>query len=208
MRTALIFSLLLAAGLAVVAQTNTAPTPTESPALVGPATNTPTIIQSESGQFFLRSNVFVYRGNVRVDNPQMKLTCELLTVEAPKVGEGKYNSATAETNVVIDWLDSQGTNHATADKAVYTYTLTNTAMPPAEHWETNAFVVLTGNPVVTSPQQTIRSDPIVWDRIRDVITASNFVNQEIKPGRTNTSSLFESAAPKNTTAPQKGAAAK
>lgn len=199
MRIALIFSLALAAGLAIAAGTNTASSPTESPALVGTATNTPTLIQSQSGQFFLRSNVFVYRGDVRVDNPQMKLRCELLTVEAPKVGEGKFNRATAETNVVIDWVDSQGTNHATADKAVYTYTLTNTAMPPAEHWETNAFVVLTGNPVVTNAQQTFRADPIVWDRINDVITSSNFLQQQINQSQTNTSSLFESGAPKKST---------
>lgn len=191
-----VLGLALAGGLAIAAQTNNPAAPTESPALVGTATNTPTLITSQSGQFFLKSNVFVYRGNVRVDNPQMKLTCELLTVEAPKVGEGKYNRATAETNVVIDWIDSQGPNHATAEKAVYTYTLTNTALPPAEHWETNAFVVLTGNPVVTNRQQTFRADPIVWDRINDVITSSNFLQQQINQGQTNTSSLFESTAPK------------
>lgn len=199
--SALVFGLCLAlaAGLAIAAQTNLASAPTESPALVGTATNAPTIIQSESGQFFLRSNVFVYRGDVRVDNPQMKLTCALLTVEAPKVGEGKYNRAVAETNVVIDWIDSQGPNHATADKAVYTYTLTNTALPPAEHWETNAFVVLTGNPVVTNSQQVFRADPIIWDRINDVITSTNFLKQQINQNQTNSSGLFETTTPKTGT---------
>ena len=179
MRIFFVFCAALTVGFVLAAQTNPLSAPTEAPALVGTATNAPTIIQSRSGQFFLKSNVFVYRGDVRVDNPQMKLTCELLTVEAPKVDTGKFNRATAETNVVIDWFDDKGTNHATSDKAVYTYTLTNTAKAPDEHWETNDFVVLTGNPVVTNLQGTFKADPIVWDRINDVITSTNFIEQQV-----------------------------
>jgi lipopolysaccharide export system protein LptA len=175
---------------------------TQAPALVGTATNGPTLIQSDAGQFFLKSNVFVYRGNVRVDNPRMKLTCALLTVEAPKVDTGKFNRATAETNVVIDWMDDKGPNHATSDKAVYTYTLTNTSTTPEEHWETNNFVVLTGNPVVTNVDGTYRADPIVWDRINDVITSTNFLKMQVNPSETNTSSKFETAPPKTGASPK------
>jgi lipopolysaccharide export system protein LptA len=193
----------LVAGIALAVQTNSqSSASTESPALVGTATNGPTIIQSDGGQFFLKSNVFVYRGDVRVDNPQMKLTCTKLTVEAPKVDTGKFNRATAETNVVIDWTDDKGPNHATADKAVYTYTLTNTAPAPDEHWETNAFVVLTGNPVVTNVDGTYRADPIVWDRINDVITSTNFLTMQVNPGKTNTSGMFETPAPKKSPTPK------
>jgi lipopolysaccharide export system protein LptA len=196
MRTLLISGAVLGVALVLAAQTNPQPAATESPALVGTATNGPTEIQSRSGQFFLKSNVFVYRGDVRVDNPQMKLTCELLTVEAPKVDQGKFNRATAETNVVINWWDDKGLNHATADKAVYTYTLTNVATAPDERWETNAFVVLTGNPYVTNSQFSYRSDPLVWDRINDVITSTNFLEQKINPGQTNTTSLFDTGKSK------------
>jgi lipopolysaccharide export system protein LptA len=193
----------LVAAVAVAAETSSQPsTPTQSPALVGTATNGPTTIQSDAGQFFLRSNVFVYRGHVRVDNPQMKLTSQLLTVEAPKVDSGKFNRATAETNVVIDWTDDKGPNHATSDQAVYTYVLTNTAEPPEEHWETNAFVVLTGNPVVTNVDGTYRADPIVWNRITDVITSTNGLVMDVNPRQTNTSGMFETAPPK-TSAPPK-----
>ena len=196
MRTLLISGAALGVAFILAAQTSPQPAPTQAPALVGPATNGPTEIQSLSGQFFLKSNVFVYRGDVHVDNPQMKLTCELLTVEAPKMDRGKFNRATAETNVVINWWDDKGLNHATADKAVYTYVLTNVAAAPAERWETNAFVIFTGNPVVTNAQGTFRADPLVWDRINDVITSTNFLDMKINPGQTNTTSLFDTGTPK------------
>jgi lipopolysaccharide export system protein LptA len=193
----------LGAAFALAAQTDSqSAAPTQSPALVGTATNGPTTIQSDAGQFFLKSNVFVYRGSVRVDNPQMKLTCQLLTVEAPKVDSGKFNRATAETNVVIDWTDDKGPNHATADKAVYTYALTNTAAAPETHWATNAFVVLTGNPVVTNVDGTYRSDPIVWDRINDVITSTNFLKTEYYPRPTNAPAMFETTPPKTGASPK------
>lgn len=150
--------LFLGAALVLRAQTNTASSTATNSARV-PRTNAPTEIrpteiQSLSSVFFLRSNVFVYRGDVRVDNPQMKLTCDLLTIEAPKLAPpGKFNRATAETNVVIDWVDDKGTNHATSDKAVYTYVITNVVQAgEAPHLDTNAPVVLTGNPVVTNSE--------------------------------------------------------
>src|SRR5262249_40420877 len=112
----------------------------------------PTEIQSRSCQFFMKSNVFVYRDDVHIDNPQMKLVCQLLKVEAAKMTNGnRFNRATAETNVVIDWVDDKGPNHATADKGVYTYVVTNLAIGQGEQLlRTNATVVLTGNPVITN----------------------------------------------------------
>ena len=203
MRVLFVLCAVLGTAFVLAAQTNSRPSsPTQSPALAGSETNGPTVIQSDAGQFFLKSNVFVYRGNVRVDDPRMKLTCQLLAVEAPKVDAGKFNRATAETNVVIDWTDDKGPNHATADKAVYTYSLTNTAAPPAENWETNAFVVLTGNPVVTNVDGTYRADPIIWDRIKDVITSTNALKMQINPGQTNTPGMFDTKPSKPSASPK------
>jgi lipopolysaccharide export system protein LptA len=194
MRILLIFCAILGVSFTLAAQIGA---PTQSPALVGTATNGQTIIRSLQNQIFMKSNVYVWRGNVRVDNPQMKLTCELLTVNAPKEDNGKYYLAIAETNVVINWWDEKGLNHATSDKAVYTYTLTNVAVPPDERFETNAFVVLTGNPIVTNVQGTYRADPIVWDRINDVITSTNFIEGKSNPGQTtNAPGLFDTGVPK------------
>lgn len=204
--------LFLGAALVLRAQTNSASSTVTNSAPV-PRTNAPTEvrpteIQSLSGQFFLRSNIYVYRGDVHVDDPRMKLTCDLLTIEAPKLPPpAKFNRATAETNVVIDWVDDKGTNHATSDKAVYTYVITN-PVPAGEapHLETNAVVVLTGNPVVTNSQGVFKGDPINWDRINDVITSPNLVNMTINSTQTNNSDLFETPAPKprgKTNAPPK-----
>lgn len=197
MRNSFAFCMLWGALLVFGTPSNSRAMPTESPALVANATNHQTEISSHAGDFYYKSNVYVYRGDVHVDNPQMRLRCELLVVEAPKLEQGKFNRATAETNVVIDWMDDKGLNHATSDKAVYTYTLTNTAAAPEERWETNAIVVLTGSPVVTNSQGVFKADPIIWDRIKDVITSTNFLNMQINQSETNTTPLFEpGAAPK------------
>jgi lipopolysaccharide export system protein LptA len=174
---------------------------TNSPAEANPPAEVrPTEIQSSSSQFLLKSNVFIYQGDVRVDNPQLKLTCELLTIENPKLASGKFNRATAETNVIIDFVSGTPpdltTNHSTSDKAVYTYTLTNIATAPAERWQTNALVVLTGNPVVTNLQGRFTGDPIIMDRIADTITSPNMSRMTINQGQTNTPSLFDASGPK------------
>src|SRR5262249_43412101 len=114
--------------------------------------------------------------------------CELLTVESPELESGKFDRATAETNVVIDWVDDNGTNHATAAKAVYTHVITNLAKLPEEQWQTNSFVVLTGNPFVVSPRGTFTGDPIIWDRIHDVIKSSGSIDMKVNPDKNQTNS--------------------
>jgi lipopolysaccharide export system protein LptA len=192
----------VAAVLALRAQTNSVSVPSEtaSPIVVhtnAPTEVRPTEIESSSGEFYMKSNVFVYHGNVHVDNPQMQLSCELLTIEAPKLTNGNlFNRATAMTNVVIDWVDENGTNHATADKAVYTYTKTNLAETlTAGQFVTNALVVLSGNPIVTGPSGSFQGDPVYWDRIKDTITSPNMTRTKIIQKGTNNSSIFETTAP-------------
>lgn len=195
----------ITAVLALHAQTNTTPPAAETPAdsasankIVPPSEVRMTEIQSDHGSFNMKSNVFIYQGNVRVDNPQMKLKCELLTIEAPHVAEGKFNRATAETNVIIDWLDDKGQPcHATSDKAVYTYSITN--------FLTNAAVVLTGNPVVTNMQGSFQGDPIIWDRITDTITSPHLMKMTIQSGETNSTGFFDMPAPVKGGAPKPNA---
>ena len=188
----------------LIAQTSVQSVSIQSPALVGTATNGQTIIHAHQSEIYMKSNVYVWSEAVHVDNPQMQLKCELLTVEAPKLdkNQGKYNRATAETNVIIDWTDDKGTNHATSDKAVYTYILTNVAVPPQELWQTNAFVVLTGHAVVTNSQGAYRADPIIWDRIRDVISTTNFQEGTFNKNDTTNPGLFDTKMPNDKTAPK------
>src|SRR6185312_16254537 len=159
------FAVCVAAGAAgfLCAKLYAQSAPSDSPALSGTSTNGQTTILSDNGgEFYYKLKTYIYRGNVRVDNPQMKLTCELLTIDAPEFEDGKFNRAVAETNVVIDWVDENGTNHATSQKAVYTYIFTNLAKLPEKHYVTNCTVVLTGSPVVVGSRGTMRWDPIVW----------------------------------------------
>lgn len=139
----------------------------------------------------------IYRDDVRVDNPQMKIRCELLTAEAPKWTNGTYNRVVAETNVVIDWVDEKGsTNHATSDKAVYTYIVTNVANGMVgSHFETNSTVVLSGgNPIYTNDEVTFHGDPIVYDRITGVISTTNMQKMVVNPPpKTNSPGLFQTS---------------
>ena len=97
-----------------------------------------TPINAESADFDLTGHQAIYHRHVRVDDPQMKLTCEQLVADMPPAG-GHPNHIVAETNVVIDFTDEKGqTNHATGDKAVYVYS--------EQSGVTNETVTLTGNP--------------------------------------------------------------
>jgi lipopolysaccharide export system protein LptA len=128
----------------------------------------PTRIDSDnSADFDLNGHQAIYRGHVRVDDPQMKLTCAQLTTDLPQAG-GRPNHIVAETNVVIDFTDDKGqTNHATSDKAVYLYNVQNGV--------TNETVTLTGNPQpqVENAQGTQAGDVIVWDRANNKIHFDN-----------------------------------
>ncbi len=189
MRKLFILSGVLAAG--VLASLNAFAAEMDSTVFTGSSVTNRTTITSEQGDFYMKSNVFIYRGDVHVNDPRMKLTCGLLVTESPKLEEGRFDRATATTNVVIDWVDENGTNHATAEQAVYTYAITN-----ASKWETNAFVVLTGDPIVKSARGVFRSDPIVWNRMTDVITTTNFNRTDIYQSPSNTApGFFENAPP-------------
>jgi lipopolysaccharide transport protein LptA len=197
---------LAAAGCATVlcAQTNlVSPSiaATNEPATVRPISEI--LIQSDNAEFRFKTNVLVYRGNVRVtDDPQMRMTCDVLTLEAPKLPVGKFNRATAEGNVVIDFLDDHSQpNHATSDKTVYTYSITNFVMNSVTNWMTNAIVELTGNPVVTNAQGSIQGEAIVWDRLRGTVKLRQ-ARTTIQPNATNSADFFGVPGQSKTNAPK------
>jgi len=172
MKTYLLLLAFAGAGFALSAQTN-------PPLLQTNAAMSETQIFSDSGDFDLNTHVAIYRGHVRVDDPKMRLTCELMTANVPEAG-GQIDHIVAEHNVVIEALNEKGqTNRATADKAVYSYKVAGSV--------TNATVVLTGNPLVEDPQITLTGDPIVWDRINNRMHATNqkMVIHSNSAGKTN-----------------------
>jgi lipopolysaccharide export system protein LptA len=144
-----------------------------APGLGRAQTNTPAAKASEPQELSIDSdsmyfdgllNQAIYMGHVHVtDHVKATLTCERLTVYLPANG-GNPTNIVAETNVVADVLDQKGTtNHITADKAVYSYTVvTNSAQTVV----TNEIVTFTGDnpmPELTNPQAWISADPIILD---------------------------------------------
>jgi lipopolysaccharide export system protein LptA len=168
------FSLIVIAalcGLTVHAQTNAtaqsspASATTNSPDATRPPRAPTEITSDNSADFDLTGHEVTYHGHVRVDDPQMKLTCAQLTADVPESG-GHVSRIVVETNVVIDFTDERGqTNHATSDKAVYLYNVQNGV--------TNETVTLTGNPQMENAQGTQAGDVIIWDRANNKIHFDN-----------------------------------
>ena len=158
----LIACLLAVGGGTLRAQTNTpAAPPTTQTAIV----RTKTLIDSKSMIFNNTTRQVIYSGSVRVDDPQMKLTCEQLTADFPQSG-GHIDRLVALTNVVMDSVDEKGqTNHATSDMAVYSYKVVNGV--------TNETVTLSGNAKVESAQGWMTGEPIIWDRVNNSMSAMN-----------------------------------
>jgi lipopolysaccharide export system protein LptA len=170
----------LFAACAASAQTNLSSPSNASPTVVtnSPGTETPaaaaptnsilraaTEIASDSANFDLKSRIAVYIGNVHVKDPQMEMTCAIMTARVP--ASGRIDSIIAEQNVVIDASDDQGRPiHATGDKAVYTYKVADGS--------TNETIALSGtNTTFRSAMFNGTGDPIVWDRLNGNIRGSN-----------------------------------
>lgn len=186
MRLTLTTLLLLACSFPAWAQTNgepTTPPPSEPGTTNQPEsglapstatsteTNTPALtethIHSDSVELGIKSRSAVYRGNVRLVDPRIELTCEQLSAYVPEQGK-RVEKVVAETNVVITAVDEKGiTNRAYADRAVYTYQVTDAG--------TNEVVELTGasEPHIERPEGDLYGNPIIWDRSRNHVVAKN-----------------------------------
>ena len=172
--------------LAANAQNELAPGATNTaPEMAAPADSSGqtniTKISSDHLEFQTKTNLATYSGNVRVVDPRMILTCDLLTVKLP-AGGGRPEYIVAERNVVIDARDKENKPiHATCNKAVYTYKIENLA--------TNELLVLTGNSQVLQESNALSGDPIIWDLIQNKLSISqvstSFSVKEPSKGATN-----------------------
>jgi len=106
-----------------------------------------------------------YKGSVVVIDPQMKLTCELLTVyfSTNQTNSGRIETIVAVTDVVIHQQDTI----ATGEQAVYT--------------ATNDVVTLTGNAQLDTPQGVLRGAIIILDRKNNTLYAPGKVFMQGKP---------------------------
>ena len=142
---------------------------------VAAASKRPTVITSDTVDFDLTARRAIYRGNVRLDDPQMLLTCVLLTADAPPPEENSQRKhIVAETNVIIISVDEKGqTNYTTSDKAVYDLKV--------ENGVTNETVTWTGHAVMTNSQGTLTGEPIIWDRVKNHLFATDH-KMVVNPG--------------------------
>ena len=146
--------------------------------LAGAQTNTPAHkpaelpleITSDSGHFDGNTRQMIYLGHVFVtDNVKAKLHCEQLTVDLPS-DFGHPTNIVAETEVVIDMLDGKGqTNHITANKAVYAYSVVNSVTN-----ETVTFVGGNPTPKVENPQVIILGEPLILNVNTKTFGGSNY----------------------------------
>ena len=145
-----------------------------------PAVRPPTEIFSDTADFDLKNRIAVYRGHVRVTDPQMQMTCDLLTALVSTNG-GRPESIIVSGNVKVEGLDDRGRAvRLTCDKAVNIYKVANSV--------TNDTITLTGNVYVDSAMFKGTGDPIVWDRVHDTIHVENQdmqIQPEIKKTGTN-----------------------
>ena len=109
------FIIAVIAGVTLNAQTNSAAT------AMGGKEQPPTQIFSDNVDIDLKTRMAVYRGHVRVDSPQMKLTCELMTATVPEAG-GKIDKIVAEHNVVIDATDEKVSGVTPRERKWFTLT--------------------------------------------------------------------------------------
>lgn len=187
MKTFFLFLLIFAAavnGLCAVSPlfsvSSPAPRSTNSTAA---ADATATEIISKSAYFDLKARTAIYMGDVRIKDPRMELSCEVLTVKLATEGPGKFQNIIAETNVVIDFSDEKGQKiHGTGGKAIYTYNVTPTY--------TNDVMELLENPLLQTAQGNWQGDVITLDRVNGTVKATNSRMRITQPaGSTNISIL-------------------
>jgi lipopolysaccharide export system protein LptA len=161
--------ILLAGGtaFAVWAQTNAV---VEQPANKKPAEQE-VGVTAASFVYSQDKNQAVYSGQVVVTNVQGTLACERLTIDLPPGGSTNTQptNMVAETNVVIDFIRDNDTNHVTCDKAVYAYSVVNQVTN-----DTITFTGSTNNPAkVRNSKFWMTGEPLVWDNKTGQFSGSN-----------------------------------
>jgi lipopolysaccharide export system protein LptA len=127
------------------------------------------------GYFDGNTRQVVYYDHVVVTNAQGRLACERLTINLPPSGaaDSHPTNAVAETNLDILYVDNKGqTNHLTADRGIYDYSVTKAA--------TNETFTFSGHATNESPQAVFSGEPLVWDNIRNRFDFGSNMDMHIK----------------------------
>lgn len=144
-----------------------------------------TRISGDSLQANFKSNIYVFRGNARVNDPQIQIWCDVLTWEQPQPPASVIERGTADGNVRIEAFPAGDTNKVTgaAQTAVYLHDIVGSV--------TNRTVRLTGNPARVNRTGerggTVTGTMIEWDLENDSVRVEN-ADASMQPktgGRTN-----------------------
>lgn len=129
----------------------------ETPVLAASRTNQ--FAEIFSDEYQLQRTGAVFHGNVRVDDPQMRLASESLMMESAE--GGKPNRIVAERTVEIDFADASGKKtRATGQRAVYTLA--------------DNVLELRGEPMLKSEQGSVTGEVIYWHRTNDTVVVKNY----------------------------------
>jgi len=118
---------------------------------------------ADGADFDLQNRTAVFRGNVQAKDPQMRLTCQVLTAQWSETN--RITSIVAEQQVEVEVTGEQGTTRATSAKAVYTA-------------ETD-LVELTGEPKLFNRLGTLAADRVVLERTKGKLTARGNVRMVV-----------------------------
>lgn len=169
-------------------------------------TNEVLIIDSDSLEYAPTNGLAIFTGHVHVDDAEMTIDCEVLTVTFARTGArassgtgaavspgglsavagGKIDTIVAERKVVI--VNRNDGMRATGTKAVYS--------------ASTDIVELTGDPVVQQPQGILEADVVILDRASNRLLARG---RESKPVRMqlNPDAMKREKAPASKAGPAK-----
>jgi lipopolysaccharide export system protein LptA len=135
-----------------------------------------------SDEYLLAPEQGLFRGQVRLEHPRMKWTCDELTLLSPPELGKTGRLFIAEPAVVFDLLDDQGRNiHGTGQRAVCTRRVTATL--------TNDLMVLTGNPATMATTNLVgRNNLMTLDMTSHKLTAPGkyYIQGPMSAAGTNT----------------------
>jgi lipopolysaccharide export system protein LptA len=134
-----------------------------------------------STEYLLTPAAALFRDRVRIEHPQIKETCDELTLLSPPELGNAGRMVIAEPAVVFDVVDDEGRNfHGTGDKAVYTHRATTTL--------TNDMMELTGHPAVLEATNVVGRN--------NIITLDLTSHKLMAPGKYNIVGVMPAAAVK------------
>lgn len=161
-----------------------APGPAPAPPAAAGAAGPESAVNIYSDRMSYQTNLSVFRDHVRVQDPQGKLTCGVLTVEFLKAAEGeskrRIDRILAEEDVRIDSAEL----HATGRQATYR--------------QAAELVELTGDPTWRLRQYEGRGETLTVNRATREFHAARQVEMTLPPGSVGRSGFFLPESPGST----------